>query len=49
MEKIRPEFNQLNLYGGHVFCSCGMRLQTVNDTYKHWELGHFDITKNIDA
>lgn len=28
--------------GGYVLCQCGRTLQTLDETYAHWQLGHWD-------
>ena len=33
--------------GGYILCSCGEVLQTVDRSYAHWQLGHWDYLQYI--
>jgi len=34
--------------GCYIRCSCQTTLQTVDQTYSHWQRGHFDIPQYAD-
>ena len=44
----RPNWDEINSFGGYIQCSCGQVLQSVQETRKHWENGCFDTKNSTD-
>ena len=33
---------------GYILCSCGQTLQSTDQSFKHWQSGHWDILQYVD-
>lgn len=46
---FREPFSKIGAkLAGYVACSCGHTLQTYEEVFAHWQMGHFDIPQYVN-